>query len=255
MLSIIIPTLNEAMSLPRSIPHARAAAKGDAIEIIVSDCGSTDATMKVAGELGAMVMNGAQHRADALNRGVANSRGEVLLFLHADTLLPDDFARRVRRALSDPRVVGGAFDFKFAPHPKHHGMNHFSLLIVTLCNRMRYRWSRNFYGDQGVFVRREVFDRLGGFPQVQLMEDLRFSAAMNRAGRTAILSPPVRTSARRFIHNGVMRQLFRDMMILSCDSFGMSPQGLWERYNRFNHRQDVVTFRAPPVPLPSGEVR
>src|SRR3954470_15786144 len=126
MLSIIIPTLNEAIALPRTIPHARAAAKDQAIEIIVSDCGSSDATMNVARELGATVMNGATSRADALNRGAARSRGGLLLFLHADPLLPDDFARRVRRALSHSHVVGGAFDFKFAPHPQHHGLNHFS---------------------------------------------------------------------------------------------------------------------------------
>ncbi|CAN5607117.1 TIGR04283 family arsenosugar biosynthesis glycosyltransferase [soil metagenome] len=243
MLSIVIPTRNEANALPRTLPHTISRARNAAFELIVSDCDSVDATREIAAQLGAKVIRGGRNRADALNRGAKITRGDVLLFLHADTLLPNDFVRRIDRALLNPRIVGGAFDFMFAPHPRQHVLHRVSLMIVVLCNRFRFRWSRNFYGDQAIFVRRDVFDRLGGFAAIELLEDLRFSNAMNRVGKTAILSPPVQTSARRFIHRGVLRQLFRDMMLLVGDSLGMRPRTRWARYNQFNHRTDIVTFR------------
>src|SRR4051794_31009284 len=194
MLSVIIPTLDEAITLPRTIPHTIRAAQGQPVELIVSDCGSDDGTMSVAKSLGIACFNGASSRADALNRGAMRAAGDVLLFLHADTLLPEGFPLRIARALDREDVVGGAFEFTFASSRNHHAVNHLVLMLVAACNRVRYRWTRNYYGDQAIFVRPEVFDRIGGFPKMELLEDLRFSHAMNRIGRTAILSPPVRTS-------------------------------------------------------------
>src|SRR3954454_1527960 len=244
MLSVIIPTLNEAITLPRTIPHTIRAAQGQPVELIVSDCGSDDGTMRVAKSLGIACFNGASSRADALNRGAARAAGDVLLFLHADTLLPEGFASRIARALDRKDVVGGAFDFAFAAHPAQDGAKHYALMLVAACNRVRYRWTRNYYGDQAIFVRRNVFDRICGFPTVELLEDLRFARAMNRIGRTAILSPAVRTSPRRFIDNGILRQLARDTLLLACESLGASPRAMWCRYNDFN-RQPTPTPAAP----------
>jgi rSAM/selenodomain-associated transferase 2 len=234
MLSVIIPTLNEAAALPGTISHTLSASRGSSIELIVSDCGSTDGTRSIASDHGIACLDGAMTRAGALNRGAARASGEVLLFLHADTLLPDDFARRTARALEQTDVVGGAFEFKFAPHPQHRGLNRYGLMLVTVCNRIRYRWTRNYYGDQAIFVRRDVFERVGGFPDAPLFEDLRFASAMNRLGRTAILSPAACTSPRRFIANGIVRQLARDTLMLACESFGVRPISMWRDYNRFN---------------------
>jgi rSAM/selenodomain-associated transferase 2 len=234
MISVVIPTLNEALTLPYTLPHTRQAAGGAAIDLVVADCNSRDDTVGVAGRLGARVVGGAMCRADAQNRGAAVAAGEVLLFLHADSWLPAGFPAMIRRALADPRVVGGAFDFAFSPHPDAHGLAKHKLDWVVLINRIRYRWTGNFYGDQAIFVRRAVFDRVGGFPPVRLMEDIGLSSRIKRLGRTAILRPPILTSPRRFLSRGVVRQFAEDLMLLTCASFDGSPQKLWEKYNGWN---------------------
>jgi len=235
MISIVIPTLNEALTLPRTLAHTREAAGPAVIEVIVADCNSRDDTACVARSLGARVVGGGTCRADAQNRGAAVAKGDTLLFLHADSWLPGGFPAKIGRALADRDVVGGAFDFEFSPHPDAHGLERRLLDWVVLVNRIRYRWTGNFYGDQAIFVRRAVFDRVGGFPPVRLMEDIGLSCRIKRLGRTAILRPPVLTSPRRFLSRGVARQFAEDLMLLTCASFDGSPQRLWEKYNGWNH--------------------
>ena len=256
-LSIIIPTVNEADSLPATLAHTRAAANGRPAEMIVSDCGSTDATAKVARDLSVRVVAGGRCRAEALNLGAEASRGgassgDALLFLHADSLLPRDFPALIARALDDCDVVGGAFDFEFADDPQTRPIEHQCLRWVVLVNRIRYRWTGNFYGDQAIFVRRDIFRRIGGFPRVRLMEDIRFSRRLRRFGRTAILRPPVRTSARRFLSRGVVRQFIEDLTLLGCDSVGICPATLWERYNGWNHTPPLPPSKSPSYGCAAG---
>lgn len=243
MLSVIIPTLNEAANLPRTLAHTRAAAGAEAIELIVSDCRSDDDTARVAAGHGATaVIEGSQSRAQALNRGAAAARGDRLLFLHADTLLPAGFAGAVRQTLDRRAMVGGAFNFRFL-RPPDLSLLHWKMLgVVALMNNVRFRTSRNFYGDQAIFVRRRVFDRLGGFPERALLEDLHFSRRMKRVGETAILSPAVQSSARRFLARGIIHQMIQDIRLILADSLGMRPGPLSMRYNGWNRRQ----FRATP---------
>ncbi len=236
MLSIIIPTLNEAASLSATVAHTRRAANGADAEIIVSDCGSGDKTAELAQRLNLRVVHGGHCRAAALNLGASAARGDSLLFLHADSLLPDDFPRLISRALGLPSVVGGAFDFEFADNPQVNGFDAQCLRWIVLVNRLRYRWTGNFYGDQSIFVRRGVFGQIGGFPQVRLMEDIGFSRRLRGVGRTAILRPPVRTSPRRFLSHGVVRQFAQDLTLLGCDSIGICPVRMWEHYNGWNRR-------------------
>ena len=247
MLSIVIPTLNEAAALPETLRLTRARAGDEPIDLIVSDCRSGDATVHLAREGGARAVEGSTSRAQALNRGAAAARGEALLFLHADTILPDGFALVVRRALVRPQIIGGAFNFRFSRPADLHIMAWKMLGVVALMNNVRFRTSRNFYGDQGVFVRREVFERLGGFPERPLLEDLHFSRRMKRLGQTAILSPPVHSSPRRFLARGIVHQVIQDIRLILADSLGMAQQGLMGRYNGWNLRQ----FReSSPVLLP-----
>jgi rSAM/selenodomain-associated transferase 2 len=249
VLSVIIPTLNEAANLPRTLAHTRAAAGREAIELIVSDCCSEDETRRVAAEQGARVIEGSLSRAQALNRGAAaataTARGAHLLFLHADTLVPTGFAAAVRRALDRPGIVGGAFGFRFLRPPDLSVLYWKMLGVVALMNNVRFRTSGNFYGDQAIFVRRSVFDRLGGFPERPLLEDLHFSRRMKRVGGTAILSPAVHSSARRFLDRGIIHQTIQDIRLIFADSLGMRPGGLTMRYNGWNRRQ----FRATPIVL------
>src|SRR5436190_3028528 len=245
MLSVIIPSLNETATLPRTIPHLIDNAGGREVEILVSDCRSIDGTADLARKLGATVIEGALGRAEALNRGADAACGDVLLFLHADSLTPQDYPRLIERALRRPQFVGGAFDFKFGSHPLHHGFNRLKLRIVRFSNRLRFRYTRNFYGDQGIFVRREIFDRIGGFPLVPLMEDIRFAQKMNRLGQTAILNPPVRTSPRRFVERGVLTQFAHDLVLIWCEALCIEPASLWRRYNGWNHNGDHTTFVKP----------
>jgi rSAM/selenodomain-associated transferase 2 len=247
LLSVIIPTLNEAATLPHTIPHTLRAASGAELELIVADCRSGDGTASIAKGLGATVAcDVATCRADALNAGAAAARGGTLLFLHADTILPEGYPRLVGRALADPSVVGGAFDWEFGPHPLETRLDRGCLHAITIVNRLRFRWTSNFYGDQAIFVRREVFDRLGGFPEVRLMEDVRFCQKMKHAGRTAILRPPVYTSPRRFILRGVLRQFAVDLTLLGCDSCGVRPERLWAHYNRLNRAGHPAGTRRGP---------
>ena len=236
MLSIIIPTLNEAHSLAATAAHTRIAANGAAIEVIVSDCGSADGTALLARDLGLRVVDGGDCRAAALNIGGRAALGSVLLFLHADSSLPHNFPRLIASVIRGPDIVGGAFDFQFDLDPRTKAYDAFCLRWVVLLNRIRYRWTGNFYGDQSIFVRRDVFRRIGGFPNVRLMEDIGFSRRLRGVGRTAILRPPVRTSPRRFLSRGVARQLVDDLTLLACDSIGIRPLRLWECYNGWNRR-------------------
>ena len=234
-LCVVIPTLNEAAALPVTLAALRQAWDAPSA-VVVSDCNSKDATACLAERLGTRVVRGSRCRAEALNRGAqaAPPDADVLLFLHADTRLPSGFDRRIGRALRDPSIVGGAFDFRFGSHPRNRGLNRHLLRTVTHLNRIRCRWGRRFYGDQAIFVRREVFEKLGGFPKMPLMEDIYFCGKLDRAGRTALLSPAVKTSPRRFVERGVVRTFCGDARLLLLDSFGVRPAGLWRRYNALN---------------------
>ena len=232
-LTVVIPTLNEATGLATVIDHTRAAASASILQLVVADCRSTDATREVAHRCGATLVAGCLHRGDAMNRGAAAATAPVLVFVHADSRLPHGFDVKIGRALAGG-AVGGAFDFKFGSHPLHHGVNRQTLRMVAFCNRIRYRCSRRFFGDQGLFVRRDIFEELGGFPPVPLFEDAYFSAKLARAGRTVILSPAVKTCPRRFVDRGVLRQFAADLWMIGCDQFGIRPRRAWERYNAVN---------------------
>ena len=234
MLSVIIPTLNEAAAIGQTLECVRANARGTAIEVIVSDCDSTDGTAEIARGLGAKVVSGGRCRSAALNLGARAASGQVLLFLHADTVLPERYAELVCEAVRKPGVVGGAFDFNFGPHPLNHGLNRQWLRAVRVMNRVRFRWTGNYYGDQAIFCRRDAFVRAGGFPKLRLLEDAKFCPKMRRLGRTTTIAANVKTSPRRFVTRGVLRQLFCDLRMIAVDSMGMNICRDESDYNQLN---------------------
>ncbi len=220
-LSIIVPTLNEEPVLAESLRRAREPGVG---EIIVVDGGSLDETRAVAARLADIVLSAPRGRAAQMNAGAQRAGGDVLLFLHADTFLPPGFARAVSGACTGADVVGGRFDVELAPSSP--------LLWLTgeLMN-WRSRLSRIATGDQAIFVRRQVFERLGGFSDMPLMEDIDFSRRMKRAGRIACLRQRVTTSARRWQQRGVVRTILLMWSLRALYFFGVSPLRLRRLYD------------------------
>ena len=201
-LSVIIPTLNEAEVLPRLLAGLRCAPP----EVIVADGGSSDGTADLARRWGATVVATAPGRARQMNAGAAAARGQWLWFLHADTEVPPDWAAQLHRALADPRVVGGAFATRIAaPGLRYH--------VLDAWGWWRTRLQRSFYGDQGIFVRRDVFERLEGFADLPACEDLEFSERLCRAGRVVLLPGPLRTSARRWQQRGWRRTVMEHIRL------------------------------------------
>ena len=234
MLSVIIPTLNEAADLPETLRVLRRARRTHGpVQVIVSDCGSVDGTAGLIGD--ARLVTGGTSRATAMNLGAAAATGNVLLFLHADTRLPVGFDRAIRRAIRGGRV-GGCFEFSFGSHRRNRGLKRRMLWLVQLVNRVRFRLNGRSYGDQGLFVRRDVFESLGGFDDVPLMEDARLARRLRLAGPTAVLHPAVKTSPRRFLERGIVRTTITDLWLIACEDLGLRPRGIWKRYNDHNHR-------------------
>jgi len=188
-LSVVIPTLNEAVALPRLLA-ALAAEPAD--EVIVADGGSSDGTAALASAAGVRVLVGPPGRGRQLAAGAAAARGDIVLFLHADTIFPAGGLAAIRAALDrDPALVGGNFRLLF------DGGTAFDAWLTW-----RYAWARRrglYYGDSGIFVRRDAYERLGGIKPLALLEDYEFTRRLERLGPTCCIEePPLVTSSRRF---------------------------------------------------------
>lgn len=219
-ISVIIPTLDEEAQIAGAVASARGPGVA---EIIVVDGGSRDATVRIARQHADRVLSTAPGRAGQMNVGAAAARGDVLLFLHADTRLPPGFAAAVLGALAEPAVVGGRFDVRLVPATP------LLRLVAALMNR-RSRWSRIATGDQGLFARRAVFEALGGFPVIPLMEDVAFTRALKRCGRIACLREQVETSSRRWLRNGPVRTILLMWWLRLLYACGVPPERLKQRY-------------------------
>ena len=207
LVSIIIPTLNEAHQIlstldaikPNTTPH----------EVIVVDGGSSDGTAELAEKKSDRVLRAMKrNRAIQMNQGRRLAHGDVLLFLHADTLIAPVALEKIADAVRRRQVVGGAFARRYASQ---------SVFLRTTCllAELRGRMFGWFLGDQAIFVRTEVFDALGGFREWEIFEDLDFSRRMGRIGRVVTLRPPVVSSARRFSDRGAVRTTLCDFW-LTC---------------------------------------
>jgi len=192
-ISVIVPVLDEEARLGRRL--AELAATPGLGEVLVVDGGSADSTVAIAHTFsGVRLLSAARGRARQMNAGAAAAVGDVFLFLHADVSLPRDAAAWIVRTLADPRVVAGAFRTWTVPDgaPSRLGP------LLRLAD-IRSRVTRFPYGDQAIFVRRDAFARVGGFPDQPLMEDLELSRRLRRLGRIATVPAVVRVSGRRFV--------------------------------------------------------
>jgi rSAM/selenodomain-associated transferase 2 len=197
--SVIIPTLNEAVSLP----HTLAALQGlrrRGHEVILVDGGSSDATVSVARPLVDTVLEAARGRAVQLQAGAMAASGAVLWFLHADTRAPQQADRLIASALQDAGAGWGRFDVQLSER-------RMTLRLVAALMNFRSRLSSIATGDQGIFVRRELYAAVGGFPALPLMEDIALSRALRRHGRPAVIRQPLQSSPRRWEQHGVIRTI------------------------------------------------
>jgi rSAM/selenodomain-associated transferase 2 len=221
-LSVIVPMLNESPRIAGTLSALRRAAPN--AEIIVVDGGSSDASVAIARPLCHRLITASRGRAFQMNTGARASHGDVLAFVHADTIVPRTFSPNIAAALSDPGVVGGRFDVKLDASALPYR-------IIGAMISLRSRITRTGTGDQAIFVRREVFERLGGFPELDLCEDLAFSRLLKRAGRVACLRTRVTTSARRWSRDGLARTVVRMWIIRAMYLMGVPPGRLKRLYS------------------------
>lgn len=214
--SVVIPTLNEAANIAQTLSLVRQTGE---CELIVVDGGSSDGAFEIAQQYADLVIAAPRGRAKQMNAGAQAATGDILLFLHADTILPSEFSKLLHHALEDLTIIGGRFDVRLDAVGWQFRM------IETMMN-IRSRLSRISTGDQAMFVRREIFLALGGFPELELMEDIEFSRRLKRMGKIACLRERVQTSARRWQRDGVCRTIML-MWMLRCAYFlGVPPRQL-----------------------------
>ena len=220
-LSIIIPVLNEERTIAGAVDDS---ARVEPCEIIVVDGGSTDRTQEIVRDGRARLTVSAKGRAAQMNQGARCAEGDVLLFLHADTRLPVTARLDVERCMADPGCVGGRFDIRLdSARPL--------LRVVGRMISLRSRLTRVATGDQAIFARRVVFERLGGFPEIPIMEDVAFCRALKKVGRIACLRSRVVSSARRWERNGAIRTILLMWALKLLYFAGVPPARLKRLYS------------------------
>jgi len=218
-ISVIIPALNESDTIASVIDSAQTKAH----EIILVDGGSTDDTREIAAHKGAIVQQSLAGRGLQMNTGARVAKGEVLLFLHADTELPKDFDQHILEVLRRPDAAIGAFSLKITGNVP-------GLSAISRLATWRSKFAGIPYGDQALFVRHDRFSDAGGFGNLPLMEDFEFARRMGRQGKVITVPAAVRTSGRRWERIGILRTTLINLRVLTGYCLGESPDRLARQY-------------------------
>lgn len=224
--SIVVPTLNEAARIEPCLRRLRSDFPG--CELVVVDGGSTDGTVEIA-QRHAYTICSAAGRAIQMNAGAAASSGDVFWFIHADCQVPPGALNLLRQALLDPQVVGGGLQLSF--DQRSLGLDY--LAATSNVRARRLNW---IFGDQALFVRREVFEAVRGFPPLPLMEDLEMSRILRRRGRLVVLPTTVTASARRLVEQGVWRMTVLMQVLKLQYLLGVDPERIRQCYEAGTRR-------------------
>ncbi|MEH2052335.1 TIGR04283 family arsenosugar biosynthesis glycosyltransferase [Nostoc sp.] len=224
-ISIIIPAINEAVNIKEAITTTQPSTN---IEVIVVDGGSKDNTVEIAQSLNVKVISSSPGRAVQMNAGALAASGEILLFLHADSRLPMGFDEMIRTALQQPGSAAGAFKLRI-------DASLLSLRWVEWGVNVRSHFYQMPYGDQAIFLTKEVFQQIGCFPELPIMEDFELMRRLKRIGRIVIIPTPVVTSARRWLQKGVFKTTLLNQIVITAYLLGISPERIrrWYRREKF----------------------
>lgn len=230
-ISIIIPTLNESKNIQATLSSTQISTN---IEVIVVDGGSKDNTVDMAECFGVKVITGYQNRARQMNAGAKNATGDILLFLHADTVLPADFDAMIRTAMQQPLTVAGAFALRI-------NATQSGLRLVEWGVKLRSKWFNMPYGDQAIFMTKDKFNDIGGFPELPIMEDFELIRNLKSLGKITFISVPVITSPRRWLKKGILQTTLINQIVIIAYFLGVSPQRIrsWYRGEKLiKHNRD-----------------
>lgn len=222
--SIIIPVLNEARRINGTIAHVGRLGKEFKKEIIVVDGDQNGATLKAVSAVEVIKITAAKGRGTQLNAGAGVAGGDILVFLHVDTSLPPGAFDQIAAVCNNPKIAGGAFDLEIDSPKAAFG-------LIAKVASLRSRLTRLPYGDQAQFVKRTVFEQMGGFADIPIMEDVALMRSLKKAGYSIkIIADPVITSPRRWQKEGILKATFRNWILVSLYFCGVPPEDLARYY-------------------------
>jgi len=222
-ISIITPVYNESSILRNTLSKLHLTRRE---ELIIVDGGSSDNTVSLAREFTDKVFTTKSGRASVMNFGANRAEGDILLFLHADCSLPQDAFGVIRNTVSNDGISAGAFDLGIES-------SQFRYRIIECAANIRARFTCLMYGDQGMFLRKGVFDQIGGFADIPLMEDIEISKRLKKLGKIVFVKPPIKASPRRWVNEGLLYTTLRDWTIASLYTFmKVSPEKLIKYYGK-----------------------
>ncbi len=221
-ISVVVPSWRDAENLQKLLPEL--ARRNGVAETIVVDASGDGKAEQIALASGAtFIASSTPNRGEQMNLGAAAASGDVIIFQHSDTNLEDAHLTAIEAAMAEPNVIGGAFFRKFdGRHPR--------LMWLETVARFLTSHGGTLYGDQSIFVRRDVFMKLGGFAKIPLMEDVEFSRRLRGAGKIAVLDPPVESSARRHLRKGAWQTSIQNGLFIVLYNLGVSPHTLHRWY-------------------------
>lgn len=225
-ITVIIPVLHEAAVIDGTIDSIRAVAGGGDVEVIVVDGDESNDTISAMMRDDVIKSSSKRGRSHQMNEGARKAKGDVLVFLHADTRLPNSGLNEIRGALKDPEVIGGGFHLRFDP-------SNLYLRLIELLNIPRVKITRVPYGDHAIFMRKGIFHQIGGYSDLLFMEDVELMRRVRKNNiRIAILKGPVMTSSRRFRDDGYLKHSVRFFLFHLFYWLGASSEWMGRHYRK-----------------------